>query len=418
MYSAIHQAISLGYNRKPFQLSPKEDHDIFVDFKVNTSSDLVANMTSVEKGSRIMTKISLNKETIKKGVLLNSLDHSYDDLLNQFKCCLSNSRDVSKEKKLLVAMLMAQNTLKDDFLNMANIFLYSVVKNLLKGHCEPVLLCHGSVIIENIIEKSLIPSVITGEDCIIENYETDLKTDMYLTTFARMNGKSGTSDLKVVCGNFTFKDIEELQNKNSLLDSYVSQRKEELLKQAEERLFGNDTHSIESLCERMLPLILFSDLFSSPTPFNPTKPSSQQLRDSVFIHYNVARIAHIRKIYDHMDKLTDKIDIGMLDLDIEWALICQLVNFEQVFEQSLIVPITKTGNQSQVTLSIHRIFQFLVKFVKLFSKYYSSTKVITYDQKESLVIRMNTRMLLVNSVFDLLEFCLTKIFGVPLVLII
>ena len=425
IYSKIRELLTpADVNRvqknRVFYLALKDNCDVFVDYEVKASSELFTELSFVDKGSRIMTKVSLDRSTVMDKLFFDDCEKQFDILLVKFQSVLVDTERISAidNKRTAALVTLSSRTAKDDFLNLATVILLSTIRQLLKRELEVVATCSSNLKIDDILNKAHFPvslSSVKYLDC------KDAQKDfgqfdnlLYVSTSARMKKCAVDNAYGVIYGNFTFKDVDG--DDVDVLEIYLSSRKEELLKQAEERLLSctGEYHSIEHVCEKMLPFILAFDIFSSPTPFNPLNPSPQHLRDAVFIHYNIARMAHIKQVYEKVEKHTLQTDLGSLSLDVEWALTCQLVNFEKIFEEAFISPFIKAD--CQANLCIHKLLQFLVKLVKLFSKYYSSTKIITYDQKESLIVRMNTRMLLVNSVYNVLVFCLKDILGVPLVL--
>ena len=422
IYSKIREHLisaddTVYHANKAFYLAPKENGDIIVDHEVTALSELFSELHVLEKGSRKMTKISLNRPAVMMKLLFDDAEIQFNILLEKFHSTLIVNQRITTANNgwITASAYMSNVAAKDEFLNLATAILLSTVCRLLKSRVEVILMCPPNFqindVLHNVHLEVTLPSVkYYGHDFNLKELE-DSKS-VYLSTRARLNKCAVDNAFRVIYGNFTFKDMNN--DDAGSLKGYITSRNKELLKQAEERLLDcNEDLSIEQVCHKMLPFIVLFDLFSSSTPFNPLNPSPQQLRDAVFIHYNIARIAHIKQVYEKVEKQTLQTDLSLLNLDIEWALTCQLVNFEQVFKEAFINPLAKVDNQAY--LSINKILQYLVKLVKSFSKYYSSTKIVTYDHKETLVVRMNTRMLLVNSVYNVLAFCLKDVFGVPLV---
>ena len=424
MYSKVRKVlkdshqISSDSKFNAFYLSPKEDYDIFVDFEVTDPSELFNRVSTLVKGGRTMTKISLERQAVMTKVLLNDIKVQFEILLQKIIQAFHGADSITASSGVLTALVtMCTNSSKDYFHNFSTWILLSTVNQLLTRNLHVIALCPSDFQIDEVLAEVQFQTAFTSVTCIAHtdgNKELE-DVQLYISTKARVHKCAVEHAIKVACGEFSFKNSD---GSSSILKNYICQRSGELLKQAEERLFDCNQHlTIELVCQRMLPFIVLYDLFSSTTPFNPTRLSPEQLRDAVFIHYNIARIAHIKEVYDKLEKSSTKVDISSLDLEVEWLLVCQLVNFEKIFEEAFISPINNSINDGvQVNLKIHKLLQFLVKLVKLFSKYYSCTKIVTYDHKETLIVRMNTRMLLVNAVYNVLVFSLKDVFGVPLVL--
>ena len=417
MLKASHQS---GSHSKfnAFYLSPKENYDIFVDFEVTDSSELFNRVSTLVKGGRTMTQISLDRQAVISKALLSDNKVQFEILLQKIVEAFHGADCMTASPSVLTALVtMCTNSPKDYFHNFSTWILLLTVNQLLAKNLHIIALCPSNFQMDEVLAEVQFQTDFTSVTCIDHsdaNKELE-NVQLYISTKARVHKCAVEKAIKVACGEFSLKNSD---GSSSILKDYICQRSGELLKQAEERLFDCNEHlTIELVCQRMLPFIVLYDLFSSTTPFNPARLSPEQLRDAVFIHYNIARIAHIKEVYDKLEKSSTKVDISSLDLEVEWFLVCQLVNFEKIFEEAFISPISNSINDGvEANLKIHKLLQFLVKLAKLFSKYYSSTKIVTYDLKETLIVRMNTRMLLVNAIYNVLVFSLKDVFGVPLVL--
>ena len=323
------------------------------------------------------------------------------------------------QKERCCAFVTASNkSAKDPFLNLSTAILCTIHKRIFSK--AKVNNMHSNETLNLDVIKDLYPKL---HDYVSLPHSTDdapvLTYDhiSYLTTLERIQ-KCPTfdeNDIKVsavVCGSFkVYKEcLDDEINDDQLLD-YLSERFQDLVKHAESRLEDDNKESVANISQTMLPFIVIYDFFMSAAPFDPDDLSEQKLRDAIFILYNTARIAHLKKSFAELSLKTDETNTALLTLDVEWELTCQLVMFYKVFRDHILEPFTQGGN-----VGLDKLLQYLSKLVKCFSKYYSSTKVVTYDDKESLIIRMNTRMRLVDSVYNVLTFCLRDILGVPIIL--
>ena len=417
----IAQALDIESNIKKVNIRPKSsEYDILI-YKLieNCCCDILSEVQSSTVNQKIVSKIKLNRPAVFEN-LFSEL-HSI-----QFKQILAEhvtevrKRDEQNELCISVMSTYSNTSQKDSFLNLANKMLGHIFMNLF-SETE----CNINYVSNSLEEEVDIVKYLKEFSTLLDYY-TSLATNqkpstskwtqsIYLTTVEREDKCCYKKEFsRIVCGSFQIKDADKFHTENALFD-YLSNRYLELLKQAEERLEHGSTE-VEKSCQDLLPFIVLCDFFASSTTCNPNNLATQGLRDSIFIQYNIARIAHIQRVYCSLSTPTNKTDLHMLSSEIEWEIACHLINFYKVFEESILLPVKKSFEKTDSKLDIHKLLQYLVKLVKLFSKYYSSTKIITYDMKEKLVIRMNTRMLLVNSVYNVLVFTLRDVFGVKIIL--
>lgn len=426
LFLIIAKALCLKSNTKKLNIKPKStEYDILVyELVEKYNSDIISQVeTSINKIT--LSKIKLNKHVIFNRLFVELNNINFKEILTSYVTELKEGHTIEcQEIHISMYTYFASSSLKDPFLNLATKMLSQISINLLSCSKYKVRNISNGLDHENDSTncnflKSFSTLTEIYYSCLTytsnsTNFENSVSIQsLYLTTTERRNKLCNEKGMKrIECGSFQILGSDGYKPEKILID-YLSNRYQELMKQAQERL-QHDSSEIEKFCQDMVPFIVVYDFFSSSTPFKPQNPSAQCLRDSVFIYYNVARIAQIQKVYNSLSTTIKEIDVNILSLEIEWEIACHLINFYKIFQETILLPFQSTFQGNDSILCIHKLLQYILKLVRLFSKYYSSTKIVTYDMKESLVIRMNTRMLLVNSIFNVLVFTLRDIFGVTI----
>lgn len=398
----------LGNSNIHIHVNPSKKFDIKVDECIIVESPFIRDLSYGHQGPKKYSLISLNRPVIMEHLFV---DGGLETELQRFKNAV-NLFCSTKDCRFIQTYFSCASS-KDRFLSFTTIILVPLFKKIFKEQlifkniCDEKF-CDNFLKIDNQYEDLIqllsdIEVTTQVEDCSIQIINTQHQT--------KVPDKCAT----FVTGSFSLKTE---MNCDDVLSHYLDSRYSELFQQTSERLFDESKQSVDVICQKLLPFVVLYDLYSISAPFNPFSLSPQALRDSLFIHYNIARIAHIRKGYSTLNLSTSKIDYNLLNHDMEWNLTCQILSFRRVFDESFIEPIriAETKSTKIVQFKLYKLFQYLVKIVRTFSKYYSSCKIIVHESKESMVIKMNTRMKLIDMLYHILVFCLRDIFNVPLVL--
>ena len=417
------------HHTKVFEIKPhKSNGDIVLPLKELLeessfpSSDAIEDVCMETVGKGNILKIKLCREKLMTGIC-NEILH-----ISKYPEHLAL---VQTDKKFVnistVLSSMATQSPKERVLDLASMLLCRTIINVLNRSSKSISsvrrVCHhdtdnGLSISESTSLSPTLQSIVSEFSAKFESVgdvtnamTKDSSSKLYVCTEERLNtfqGRDGDHNIKIFSKSF----VVDKSKKADVLYSYLSKRSMELAAQGQHKLGCGDGNE-NSYNDELLPFVVFYDFFFSSNPFNPNKISCDSLRDAVFINYNITRIAHIISSYNTIVKSVDKVDFKLLTLEIEWEIACKLINFYSVFENTFSPLFDK--KESCLKIDFSRFLQYLTNLAKLFSKYYSTTKIITHDTKDVLVTRMNTRILLVKAVYSVFVFSLKDVLGMPII---
>ena len=365
-----------------------DEYDIVLEKKY-LSNDFQASqfikMYKQRKKNHQVYEILLNKELIAEVYFKNSFSpNSYE---------FPNIDDVG-------VCYFRYHDSRDSFLNLSNYFLSNILLKSFK-----LFLFIGEK--EGSIPKqfqNVVGVISDNHKCSLSQLERTSKT-CYLVSrqhnLKDINQLAGCNVCRtIVLGNFQIKHASDVAQ----FDSYLSTRLLHLSQLSEDR---NEDNLVDY--KSMLPFVVFFDFYSTNSIFNPDKITKQKLKNATFILYNFSRIHHLRNAYSVRTKENQKnVDYSILTSPLEWRIISMLLIFPSIVQENVFQVVEHGG-----TLKLHKVLQYISALVSAFSKFYSASKIITYDEKESLIIKMDSRMMLVNGVYDVLSYCFTEVFRLP-----